>query len=122
MDRTPFTPPMTMAANPFFAPLSGNVTQAFEIWSNWFRTVGQVGLVNIDLGNTPNPDLERRILEEVGSYGRQLGRISEALEVLLDEAAEAGTLERSKLTDEQIVALHDFREMMAKVKAEKAKG
>jgi hypothetical protein len=33
--------------------------------------------------NTQHPDVEQTILDEVGSYGQQLGRIGDALEVLL---------------------------------------
>jgi hypothetical protein len=44
---------------------------------------GQFGLINIDLGGAGDSDLERKILKTVGSYGRQLGRIGDALEVLL---------------------------------------
>jgi hypothetical protein len=44
---------------------------------------GQFGLINIDLGGAGDSDLERKILKSVGSYGRQLGRIGDALEVLL---------------------------------------
>ena len=44
----------------------------------------QFGLFNINLGQTPRPDIEQRILDEVGSYGRQLGRIGDVLEVLLN--------------------------------------
>ena len=44
----------------------------------------QVGFVNIDLGQTQQPEVEHDILDNVGSYGRQLGRIGDALEVLLD--------------------------------------
>ena len=43
----------------------------------------QFGFINIDLGNTAESDLERKILDKVGSYGRQLGRIGDALEVIL---------------------------------------
>jgi hypothetical protein len=43
----------------------------------------QFGFINIDLGNTAESDLERRILDKVGSYGRQLGRLGDALEVIL---------------------------------------
>lgn len=102
---------------PFFAPLSGPVTQMFEFWSRWFESVGQIGLVNIDLGRTPDPDLERRILDEAGSYGRQIGRMSEALEVLLKVGNENGTLARDKLSDADIAALHDFRDMLSRVTA-----
>ena len=44
---------------------------------------GQFGLINIDLGGAADSDLERKILKTVGSYGRQLGRVGDALEVIL---------------------------------------
>lgn len=94
------------------APLGGAVTQAFEFWANWFENVGQIGFINIDLGRTDKPEVERRILRDVGSYGRQIGRMSEALDVLIDQA----NLDRTKLSDAQIAALHDFREMVDDVK------
>jgi hypothetical protein len=57
--------------------------QAINPWT--FNTQGsQFGLINIDLGQTPHPEVEQSVLDEVGSYGRQLGRIGDALEVLLD--------------------------------------
>ena len=94
------------------APLGGAVTQAFDFWSGWFKNIGQFGFINIDLGRTEKPELERRILEEEGSYGRQIGRMSEALEVLIEHA----DLDRTKLSDGQIAALHEFKEMMDDVK------
>ena len=63
-------------------PLSGDVLQNINPW-NWFLKAGQVGLVNINLGRSADPALEEEILEEVGSYGRQLGRIGDVLGVLL---------------------------------------
>lgn len=54
--------------------------QAINPWT--FNQQGaQFGFVNIDLGQTPQPEVEQAILEKVGSYGRQLGRIGDALEV-----------------------------------------
>ena len=59
---------------------------------NWLRQVinpwqffqgAQFGFINIELGQTPHPEVEQAILDEVGSYVRQLGRIGDALEVLL---------------------------------------
>ncbi|MEL6647049.1 MAG: hypothetical protein AAFQ05_04980 [Pseudomonadota bacterium] len=94
------------------APFGGAVTQAFDIWSNWFENVGQLGFINIDLGRTEKPELERQILREVGSYGRQIGRISEALDVLIDQAK----LDQSKLSAAQVTALHTFQEMVQDVK------
>ena len=56
--------------------------QAINPW-RFYQQGAQFGLINIELGQTPHPETERAILEEVGSYGRQLGRIGDALEVLL---------------------------------------
>ena len=76
--------------NPFTAwqtgrlPLSGDVTQAINPWSWTFGSASsQVGLVNINLGRSSDPDLEQEVLDEVGSYGKQLGRIGDALAVLI---------------------------------------
>lgn len=65
-------------------PLSGDVTQTINPW-NWFlRAVGcQFGLININLGKTSDPELEERILNDVGTYGRQLGQIGDVVAVLL---------------------------------------
>ena len=65
-------------------PLSGDVTQAINPW-NWFLRVAgsQLGLININLGKTADPELEERILNDVGTYGRQLGQMGDALGVLL---------------------------------------
>jgi hypothetical protein len=43
----------------------------------------QFGFINLDLGAAGESDLERKLLAQVGSYGRQLGRIGDALEVIL---------------------------------------
>lgn len=65
-------------------PLSGAVTQAFNAWSSAVRSVsGQFGLVNINLARSSNPALEAELVSEVASYGSQLGRISNALAVLV---------------------------------------
>ena len=56
---------------------------------------GQFGFINIDLGQTAHPEIEEAVLKEVGSYGKQLGRIGDALEVLMKY------LDRSKMTIEE---------------------
>ena len=60
-----------------------NLWQAINPWSFAF-TGDQVGLINISIGETKHPEVERQVLDEVGSYGRQLGHIGDALEVLID--------------------------------------
>lgn len=57
--------------------------QAINPWTFNAGGAMQYGLVNISLGQTSRPDIERAVLGEVGSYGRQLGRIGDALEVLI---------------------------------------
>jgi hypothetical protein len=59
--------------------------QAINPWS-FYQQGAQLGFVNINLGQTPHPEIEQKVLEEVGSYGRQLGRIGDALEVLIAHA------------------------------------
>jgi hypothetical protein len=69
--------------------------QAINPWS-FYQQGAQFGFVNIDLGQTPQPEVEQAVLEKVGSYGRQLGRIGDALEVLLDHVKLEGLDEREQ--------------------------
>ena len=99
----------------FKLPLSGDVIQAINPWNWFFKSEGgQFGLVNINLGKSADPELEQRILDDVGSYGRQLGRIGEVLEVLLNHVK----LER--LDAKERAAVEDFTLQLAQVKRLKA--
>ena len=86
----PWLPLLNYLHNPLSAwqavqlPLSGDVNQAINPWTWTFGSASsQVGLVNINLGRSSNPELEQEVLDEVGSYGKQLGRIGDALAVLV---------------------------------------
>ncbi|MGL4287691.1 MAG: hypothetical protein ACRCVA_15195 [Phreatobacter sp.] len=72
-------------SNPSFQPALApqNLWQAINPWA-FYQQGAQFGFININLGQTPHPEVEQAVLDEVGSYGRQLGRIGDALEVLLD--------------------------------------
>lgn len=108
--------PAALEGSPHW-PLSGDVTQDILPWTWWLRFMGQFGLININYGRTADPALERRILDEVGSYGRQLGRISEALDAVIDATCEKdGKLDREKLSDDDIRALLEFRELVEATK------
>jgi hypothetical protein len=86
--------------------------QAINPWT--FNLQGaQFGLVNIDLGQTPRPDIEQAVLDQVGSYGRQLGRIGDALEVLLNHVKMDG------LDQAERDAITDLRTQLAQVRAVK---
>lgn len=99
----------------FRLPLSGNVTQSINPWTWMFNPVGsQVGLVNIELGQSSNPAAEEEILSDVASYGKQLGRIEEALSVLLEHFRP----ERALTLAEQ-AAIDDFRAIVTAVAAVK---
>ena len=95
----------------FRLPLSGNVTQSILPWTWMFNPVGsQVGLVNIELGQSSAPAVEEEVMTDVASYGKQLGRVEEALLVLLDTYQPNRPL--SAAEDKAIEAL---RSMVAKV-------
>src|SRR5438874_12607269 len=100
----------------FRLPLSGNVTQSINPWTWMFNPAGsQVGLVNIELGQSSNPAIEEEVLSDVASYGKQLGRIEDALLVLLAHFRP----ERSLTAEEEaaIGALKAMVEEIAEVKA-----
>jgi hypothetical protein len=101
----------------FRLPLSGNVTQSINPWNWLFNPVGsQVGLINIDLGQSSNPAIEEEVLTDVASYGKQLGRIEDALLVLL-----AHFRPERPLTAEEETAIGDFKAIVEEIAAVKAK-
>jgi hypothetical protein len=67
----------------FKLPLSGDVVQPINPFTA-FMTGGQFGLININMGQSSAPDVEGEVLSDVASYGKQLGRIGDALIVLLE--------------------------------------
>ncbi len=83
--------------------------QAINPWT-FYQQGAQFGLVNIDLGMTPQPQTEQAILDQVGSYGRQLGRIGDALEVLIKH------VHLEHLTADERDALDELRGQLAAVR------
>jgi hypothetical protein len=65
-----FTMPLTWQLAP------NALTQ--PILPNW-----QFHLFNVNLGTSSNPAVEQAALEQVGSYGRQIGHLAEAVELIL---------------------------------------
>ena len=66
----------------FKLPLSGDVVQSINPFTA-FMTGGQFGLININLGQSSEPKVEEEVLSDVATYGKQLGRIGDAMIVLL---------------------------------------
>jgi hypothetical protein len=103
----------------FRLPLSGNVTQTINPW-NWVfnATGGQYGLVNIELGQSSDPAVEEEVLSDVASYGKQLGRIEDALLLLVARVEQAGGL--SAAEEKAFAALKDVTGQIAAVKTKRA--
>src|SRR3981081_3103738 len=74
------------AASGGTGPLSGGVAQNILPW-NWIANFAgsKFSWVTVNLGRSRAPEVEADILENVGSYGRQLGRIGDVLEVLVNK-------------------------------------
>jgi hypothetical protein len=75
-----------------------------QVINPWSLSLGSLFTVN--LGNAGDTELEQRLLNEVGSYGRQIGQIGDAVGVLVS------LVDRSKLTDEQKGALEKLDDQL----------
>jgi hypothetical protein len=89
----PFTLPFDFLKNWDYRPAT--------TWFNHFITVNW---------NAKDADVERHVLGEVGSYGRQLGRVLDALDVLIDQ------LGLSHLTKEQQACLVRVQDLAAEAR------
>ena len=88
----------------FRLPLSGDVVQ----WINpitWFMSGNQI-TANVYLGESSAPEVETEILDRIGTYGRQLGQISDAMIVLLKYLPD-----RSNLSAQETEAIDAFEKM-----------
>jgi hypothetical protein len=99
----------------FKLPLSGDVSQQISPFSNWFSGAGnQYGLINITVGQSSAPEVEADALIRVGSYGMQIGKITDALIVLLDHFHPVKELTPAE--DLAIDELYVMLDLIAKVK------
>lgn len=101
-----------------FALAPEQLWQAINPWS-FYQQGAQFGLINIEMGATAHPETEQAILDEVGSYGRQLGRIGDALEVLLNHVRLEGL---SQAESDALAILHGQLAEVRKVKARERVG
>jgi hypothetical protein len=92
----------------FKLPLSGDVVQAISPWTAFMSPFGsQIGLFNVTIGQSSEPAVEGDVLSDVASYGKQLGRIGDALIVLLAHFHPA-----APLTKEETDAIDDLKDML----------
>lgn len=85
-------------------PLSGDVSE---------NIAPTIGLFNIGETRSGDPMLERRIVSEVASYGRQLGWLVDAVGVL------ASSQDRHDLHEADIRALDQIQDLAQKIAAAK---
>jgi len=79
-----------------FAP--SNLNQ--PILPNW-----SFNLFSVNLGASSDPTIEHDVLQNVGSYGKQIGHLAEALEVVIKRL---NLLEAKDLRQEELDALQIF--------------
>ncbi|WP_349362512.1 MAG: hypothetical protein ABL307_09015 [Roseitalea porphyridii] len=96
---------------------SGDVTQWFEQWNSMFTaTDSQVGLINVNFGRSSAPQVEQAVLDEVGSYGKQLGRMGDVLAVLLRHFRP-----ETDLTEQERHVIEDLSVMLREIAAIKTR-
>ncbi|MGH3701865.1 MAG: hypothetical protein ACRDQY_20905 [Pseudonocardiaceae bacterium] len=109
--QLPLTPwPAWLSMFGIRAPLSGDVTQDIA---------PTIGLFNINNTRSGDPELEQRIITQVASYGRQLGRLVEAVDVLAQQQPRDGLDEADNRALDQ---LHKLAAQIAAVKEQAALG
>ena len=97
----------------FKLPLSGDVVQNISPFTAFMSPIGsQFGLINITLGQSSAPEVEADILSDVGTYGKQLGQIGDALLVLIERMPKDMKLDH----EDAIVALKKMLHQVADIK------
>lgn len=82
--------PLQLAPSSLYQPILPN-------WS--------FSLFQVNAGVSSNPAVEQQVLQNVGSYGKQLGHLAEALEVIVDKLK---LLDDASLPADQRDALEAF--------------
>lgn len=105
-----------MTSKEISMPLSGDVLQTINPWTIWLKSWNQqLGFINITNVESGDYKIEKSIIEDVASYGRQLGWISEVLN-LVRNRIDFGVLDK-----EQSESLKQFDKLIEDVKAIKEK-
>lgn len=94
----------------FKLPLSGDVPVNVAAFWNPFGIVGSnFSFMNVELGQSSAPQVEQQVLKNVGSYGKQLGRVGDALRVLVEK------LDENDLSKKDKKAIHAFLAMLDEI-------
>jgi hypothetical protein len=91
-------------------PLSGDVSQIINPWTFWLKSLNQqLGFININNINSGDSEIERTIVEDVASYGRQLGWIMEVLDLIVSRS------KFNDLTEEERASLQQFSNLIKRI-------
>lgn len=74
-------------------------------------------LFSVNVGTSSNPEKEQKVLQAVGSYGKQLGHLAEALEVVIKRS---NLLKAEELSEEESEILQIFMCEVAAVRRVKS--
>jgi hypothetical protein len=127
MTNDPARPTSSLpAGSRYTSPFGGNVDQAIRTWwfpwSDFLNSITgqeQIGLINIiNEQQAGNVEKEERIVAGVASYGKQLGRINDALNVLISRM-DISQIDDSDLHQDERRALEDFSKMFKEIAAAK---
>ncbi|HZR86809.1 MAG TPA: hypothetical protein VFB02_08390 [Bradyrhizobium sp.] len=86
----------------FRLPLSGDVNQWISPITSWWSG----NQISVNLGESRSPEAEAEIPRTLGTYGRQLGKITDAMIVLLRHLPP-----RANLTQEEKDAVAAFEKL-----------
>lgn len=84
-------------------PLSGDVTQAINPFTALFSPFSNI---SVNVGSSSDPSIEKDAISQA-SYGKQLGRIEDALVVLLNTYQP-----KRRLTEREAQAIDDLGRML----------
>jgi hypothetical protein len=106
-----------MATQPFTSLFSLAPKQLSQLINPlyWLNSgTDQIGLINISGSASAKPEVEADIIENVATYGRQLGRITDVLQAVLAQ------MHPDRWPAAEQEAVRQFRDMAAKIAAVKA--
>lgn len=89
-------------------PASGDVSMDYQPWTNW-------GRVSVDAGT---PEVEFEVFRNVALPGKQLGKLIDAVNVLI-ELADTDAIESLAESDEKKEALTNLTQLAGKIEAKK---
>jgi len=76
-------------------PFSGDVWQYYNPYTSWWadtfrNAMGQYGFININEMQSSDAELEKGIVTDQASYGKQIGRVVEALQAICENLDTTG--------------------------------